>query len=300
MDQVKDEADMKAKIYYFTGTGNSMRAARVIARQLDEAQIISMRTDPGDYPATDCDVVGFVYPVYHWTMPAPAAAYAERLDINPDAYVFAVAMPSFICGIACERLAEILSAKGVRLNYGNIVYSVANYAIVYPPFPPAKLRVPGTEKKLRQIAGDVRERKERPYPRAGAFIKRRRERVMTPYLELQKYADNPFTVSEACISCGLCSRVCPCKNIVLADRKPAFQHHCANCMACVVSCPKRAIGYDITEGDRKLLDAMSPKTPLVKIMGLPPKRKLYRNPYITVKDLTKDSETWQNGAKREK
>ena len=111
-----------------------------------------------------------------------------------------------------------------------------------------------------------------------------------PYLKLQKYADNPFTISEECISCGLCSRVCPCKNIELVDGTPTFLHHCANCMACVVSCPKRAIGYEITKGDRKLLEASNSKTFLVKVMGLPRKRKLYMNPYITAKDLIKDNE----------
>ena len=61
-------------------------------------------------------------------------------------------------------------------------------------------------------------------------------------------------------------------------------------MACVVSCPKRAIGYEIKGEDRKLLDASSSKTPIVKIMGLPKNRKLYRNPFITAADLTKDRE----------
>lgn len=282
---------MKGRIYYFTGTGNSMRAARVVAQKLKNTDIVSMRTDPKDYPASDCDIVGFVYPVYHWTMPAPAVSFVKGLDINPNAYVFVIAMPSFICGMACEVLAEILAEKGISINYGNIVYSVANYAIVYPPFPPAKLRVPRTEKKLRQIADDISHMKEKAYPRASRFIRQRKERVMTPYLELQQYADFPFTISEKCISCGICSKVCPCKNIVIENGRPVFQHHCANCMACVVSCPKRAIGYKITEGDKKLLNAMSNKTPIVKIMGLPDRRKLYRNPYITVKDLTKDWET---------
>ena len=61
-------------------------------------------------------------------------------------------------------------------------------------------------------------------------------------------------------------------------------------MACVVNCPKRAIGYNITGEDKKLLNAMSSKTPLVKIMGLPKKRKLYRNPFITASDLCKNQE----------
>ena len=281
---------MRGRIYYFTGTGNSMRAARVISGRLKDTEIVSMRSDPKDYPATDCDIVGFIYPVYHWTMPAPAAEFVEGLDINPDAYVFVIAMPSFICGFACERLAEILKKKNVSIDYGNVVYSVANYAIVYPPFPPAKLRVPKTEKKLKIIANEIARLEKKEYPRESNFIRRRRERVMNPYLELQKYADNPFTISEECISCGLCSRVCPCKNIELVDGTPTFLHHCANCMACVVSCPKRAIGYEITKGDRKLLEASNSKTFLVKVMGLPRKRKLYMNPYITAKDLIKDNE----------
>lgn len=131
---------MQRKIYYFTGTGNSMRAARIIAERLGNTEIVSMRADPADYSAKDCEIVGFVYPVYHWTMPAPAVSFVEKLDINPKAYVFVVAMPSFVCGMACEKLAEILDRKGIRLQYGNIVNSVANYVIVYPPvsFPKAK------------------------------------------------------------------------------------------------------------------------------------------------------------------
>lgn len=279
---------MKKVIYYFTGTGNSMRAAKVIAARLRDTDIISMRCNPRDVSAIDADIVGFVFPVYHWTMPAPAVSFVENLDINPKAYVFVIAMPSFICGIACEKAAEILAKKGISISYGNMVKSVANYVIVYPPFPFPKLRVPRTEKKLKRIAEDIKSKKSRPYPVAGRFIKRRRDSVMTPYLDLQKYADMPFTISESCISCGLCSRVCPCANIELKDGKPAFLHHCAQCMACVTSCPNRAIGYDITANDRKLLNACSKGTPLVKIMGLPKRRKMYRNPYIKVQELTKE------------
>ena len=281
---------MKRRIYYFTGTGNSMRAARVIASALGSTEIVSMRMNPEDVPATDCDVIGFIYPVYHWTMPEPAEKFVENLDINPDAYIFAVAMPSFIIGFACERLNQILETKGASLSYGNLVNSVANYAIVYPPFPSPKLRVPKTEKKLKKIAAEIDARAKRDYPRASKRVRRKFDSFMGPYLDIQTYADNPFTVSDACISCGLCTRVCPCGNLTMENGKPKFNHHCANCMACVTSCPKRAIGYNIKDGDRKLLNASGKNTPLVKIMGLPPKRKLYRNPYITTADLTKNRE----------
>ena len=94
---------MKRVIYYFTGTGNSMRAARVIAGKLTDTAIISMRCDPKTVPASDCEVIGFVFPVYHWTIPAPAVQFIEQLEINADAYIFAVAMPSFIVGVPTAR-----------------------------------------------------------------------------------------------------------------------------------------------------------------------------------------------------
>ena len=51
---------------------------------------------------------------------------------------------------------------------------------------------------------------KKEYAHANRFIKYIKDKVMKPYLELQKYADNPFTISDRCISCGLCGKVCPC------------------------------------------------------------------------------------------
>lgn len=279
---------MKNVIYYFSGTGNSMRGAEVIAEGLDHAEIISMRMDPRQVSAENAEVIGFVFPVYHWTMPAPAVRFVEQLTINPKAYIFAVAMPSFICGIACETCAGLIEAKGGRIAYGSLVHCVANYATVYPPFPPPRLMVPRMESKLRKIAGDIAGRKEKAYPRAGRIVRARRDQVMTPYLAVQKYADYPFTVDERCVGCGLCTKVCPCGNIELREGRPVFRHHCAQCMACVVNCPKRAIGYEVRDGDWNGLSLSNKKIPLVRLMGLPAKRKLYRNPYITAADLTRE------------
>ena len=56
----------------------------------------------------------------------------------------------------------------------------------------------------------------------------------------------------------------------------------------MTSCPNRAIGYDLSE-DVKAAMARGEKVPIVvRIMGLPKGRKLYRNPFITPKDLTRD------------
>ena len=37
--------------------------------------------------------------------------------------------------------------------------------------------------------------------------------------------------------------VCPCGNIDLAAGKPAWLHHCEQCMACIQWCPQEAIQF---------------------------------------------------------
>ena len=51
---------MEKIIYYFSGTGNSLRAARIIAGEIGGAELISMRNNPEDVSAEDAEVVGFI------------------------------------------------------------------------------------------------------------------------------------------------------------------------------------------------------------------------------------------------
>ncbi|MDR2183948.1 MAG: EFR1 family ferrodoxin, partial [Clostridiales bacterium] len=198
---------MKKIIYYFTGTGNSMRAAEKIAMRLKDTEIISMRGNPLETPAANADIIGFVYPVYHWTMPEPAVNFIRELEVNPNAYIFVVAMSSFILGFACEKLEELLKSKGAKIAYGTKVNSVANYAICYPPVPPPKLVVPKTERRLDKIAEDIARKELREIPRAGFIVKKRYKKVMTQYKEMQALADYGFVINEDCKPCGLCEKL---------------------------------------------------------------------------------------------
>lgn len=282
------ELTMKNAIYYFSGTGNSFRAAQKIAMELGDTEIISMRVNPLAENTQNFERIGFVFPVYHWTVPEPVVQFVEKLKVNKNAYIFAVAMPSIVLGFGLEKFASILEQKSCVLNYGRKVHSVANYSIVYPPFPSAKIVVPRTEKKLNKIAKEIKAKTFNKYKKAGFIVRSRYEKVMPQYKSLVPFADVPFTISAECVSCGLCSKVCPCKNIELVSKKPTFLHHCNNCMACVAFCPKRAIGYKLTDEHIEEINKSGAKVPIVKMMGLPAKRKLYHNPYVSSADLTKD------------
>jgi formate hydrogenlyase subunit 6/NADH:ubiquinone oxidoreductase subunit I len=66
----------------------------------------------------------------------------------------------------------------------------------------------------------------------------------------REVADNfrgePVLDTELCIGCGICSRECPAKAIVMVDvagkKRPQFElAHCIFCYHCADFCPKKAI-----------------------------------------------------------
>jgi ferredoxin len=63
--------------------------------------------------------------------------------------------------------------------------------------------------------------------------------------ELIHLNDTSFNIDESCNGCGSCAKVCPVNNIVMTDKKPVWQHHCENCLACYNWCPVKAIGGGI-------------------------------------------------------
>jgi formate hydrogenlyase subunit 6/NADH:ubiquinone oxidoreductase subunit I/flavodoxin len=271
---------MKKVIYYFSGTGNSMRAAYRIAAALTDTEIISMRCDLCEYSATNADIIGFVFPVYYWTMPETAVRFVKNLQINPNAYIFAISTAAGINGHSFEVLDEILKEKGTTLSYGKILYSVGNAMVSYPPMPFPKLWVPKMEKNLTAISVDITRMKTRKYPKASALT-----RIMYPsavkYINALHEADKGFVVTDKCVSCGTCARVCPCKNIVMENGKPSFKHRCNFCMSCVAYCPVWAINYGVSPELKEKQNDF-----LFKNGKLTSKRKRYHNPFVSASDIS--------------
>ena len=137
-------------IYYFSGTGNSLRAARIIAEKLGGARLVSMRNEPENFAATNEEVIGFICPVYEWDVPGPVKAFIERLCVNPNAYIFMIATYVAIHGRCFETVSAALEKKGAHLSYGKALRSVASQCIAYEPFPPQRVMVPIAEKNARR------------------------------------------------------------------------------------------------------------------------------------------------------
>ena len=95
------------------------------------------------------------------------------------------------------------------------------------------------------------------------------EGYMKHPFDLHPSVDEPlYQVTDACIGCGTCSRVCPMRCISMEDGRPVYDYsRCANCYACIHACPSKAIRYVRYEE--------------------PNPGARYRNPHVTLADLVK-------------
>lgn len=275
---------MKKVIYYFSGTGNSLRAARVIAAEIGGATLVSMRSGLGRAAASNAEEIGFVCPVYEWDVPQTVKAFIKRLEINPQAYTFMVATYIAVHGRCFETVDALLREKGSRLHYGRALRCVASQCIAYEPFPPAKLMIPISERKSRAIGEEIAAGKRRKYPAMSPVTKSLYSKMMIPFLNVQHEYDKGFYPSAACTGCEVCRRVCPCGNITFSEKRPVWNHTCEGCNACVVYCPAKAIQFKTPVAYVEL------NNPITRRLGLPDTRTRYHNPYVTAADLMKDCE----------
>jgi len=81
---------MKTKIFYFTGTGNSLSVARDIANELEDAELVSIPEIIDVNIEADAPVIGIVFPVYMWGMPSMVVKFVKKLEIDTNQHIFAV------------------------------------------------------------------------------------------------------------------------------------------------------------------------------------------------------------------
>lgn len=264
---------MKTTIYYFTGTGNSLAAAKKIAAATGDCELVpiaSLANTSGDI-IPQAERVGIVCPDYFSGVPLMVASFTGRLDPAAVKYLFAVVTNGGGGESAALRQLDGILRKrqGRGLDAGFGVVMPGNYIMMYES-PSGKKQeeiLAKADEAIAGITGLVQQCEKRDLP--SSLIPRILFTLAYPWFRSHAHTDDKkFSVTDTCTSCGTCVAICPAKNIELVGGKPVWKHHCELCCGCIHLCPVQAIQAGAgTEN-----------------------RVRYRNPSVTVAELKRNQD----------
>lgn len=253
-------------IYYFSGTGNSLKTALTVQKALGDCSVVPMATllktsdntnlqglseaHLEEVPATELsdaspalhESVGFVFPCYAGGVPPLVRACIATLDPTKQGahYMYGIVTYGAMLGASLAQLQDHLANQGLKLDYAAGLKSFANNVLLYDMSSKVAEKTAQTKSDLQPIITDILQQRSGTIKQASSLA-----RVFNRAFGQDAVGkDHNYTVLQtACISCGQCAKVCPVHNIVMEEGRPVWQGHCEHCLACIQWCPKKAINY---------------------------------------------------------
>lgn len=233
-------------IVYFTGTGNSRYCAELLAHRLEDTCVSAFHGIRDHIAAELTSQLPWVFvsPTYSWQAPHVFLDYLRSgtFSGSRDAY-FVLTCGSDI-GNAQAGLQALCKQKGFRCRGVLPVVMPENYIAMFsaPGREEALSILSAARPGLEQAANWIQAGLDFPDGKVTLMDRLKSGPVNALFYRFN-VRDKPFTVSDACISCGKCEAACPLGNIRMENGRPVWGGRCTHCMACICGCPTEAIEY---------------------------------------------------------
>ena len=264
----------KRIIFYFTGTGNCLYIARQLAGENAELLSIPQMVKRGKYDF-EADEIGLVYPIYGHMPPYMVRQFIQKAKLSAK-YKFAVLTYGARKCDSVEIWDRISRKAGNAFDYIGTIVMVDNWLPNFDMNEQIKIdkHIP---ENLQKIMADINQQKHWHEPvteeerlQHQGFMQRS---GLDPEVGFLMKSEKCFTVTDACIDCGICTYVCPRGNYELTSRGVKTSGDCEFCFACIQNCPQKAIQFRKSE-DGSFPDGTE-KNPNAR----------YRNEHISLMDL---------------
>lgn len=235
------------KIYYFSGTGNSLWSAKKIARSVTasnplevcELYNIGVKAQESEI-VIEADTVVFVFPSYAFGLPLVMSHFVKRAVFKTKYVTAFVTYGSYQLG-TLGALRRLLKKKNINKMYFGKIPAVENYLALFGP-PKAKtlkLRNSLQEKATEEAARSVIEQRENKVNTFTPFS------VFVSWLFSigLKIFYKRYRIGNNCNGCAVCEKICPVSAIVMKNNRPRVTSKCEHCQGCVNLCPLRAIQF---------------------------------------------------------
>jgi ferredoxin len=244
-----------SEIYYFSGTGNSLYAARELQKRLPSSKLLPIvRLLKNNTITTSADRAGLVFPNFCLSIPIPVRDFLKKVDFSAVRYFFAICTKGGSQSEAFDYIDILLKKQGKRLQAVLELNMPWNH-----PLGKENLIGTNTGERMRRMDTEMKKKMDAFSKRilaekksgADHEIRCRQKNLFSLAPNALNYGLHcymyqkllQFRIDSNCNGCGICDIVCLSRKIKMKGKKPIWQEKvkCYACYACINFCPQRAI-----------------------------------------------------------
>jgi len=228
------------KIFYFSGTGNSLAISKKLNDALPEQyKIISIPSVIGQEVTVSAGIVGFVFPVYFHDAPDIVKKFIQSIKFISSPFIFAIATCNAEPGRSLYAIENILKQKSEILSLGKAIDMPGN--AITTQIDVENKRLIDSIGEIHEIAGHIQKKSKMRLDGSNSVKEHIHSTVMGFLGKHIEFSPKRFKLTDLCSGCGVCKKICPVYNVELTQNRPVWKRSCVCCLACFHWCPKEAI-----------------------------------------------------------
>jgi ferredoxin len=231
---------------YFSGTGNTKYIAEHFSKMVQaDCHSIEEEVDFQELIA-GAGTITFCYPVYGSCVPLIMREFvAKYKSYLNDKKIIIFCTQNLFSGDGARIFTELLRDIDYDVIYAehfNMPNNICNL-FFYPLSKKESIKkyIVKADKKINKACENIN----------NGIIERRGFNVFSKYLgfiaqrsyfaKIEQAAKEDVKINSDCVSCLLCIKICPMKNLESKDNKVIQKGNCTLCYRCVNACPKKAM-----------------------------------------------------------
>ena len=243
---------MKVSFHYFSATGNTARAVRLVGGQLEKAghgvayfPVKGDSAPPSDIPGLT--VVAF--PIWSWAAPHFVLNYVRRLPRAKEARAAVLSTCGGFGAQGVEEVVRLLRRRGYRVVCSGEATYPDNWTLAMSPPAGEEMnkQLETGAALVRKFADDLLSGSPTLFHCAFGHKVWSWPIAMLFRLFGRRVMGKAFAADAQCTSCGLCAKACPAGAIRMegSPALPRWNSGCAACFRCINLCPARSIQVSV-------------------------------------------------------